>query len=242
MNDIRVVDPGEIVPTVSRGSHIQLTCKNHPWLFWSQKNIYGRSVFFQGFYEIEFWDDSIFVECTCSAALLVPTGKPSGDLETKMKGKEILAEIEKNPATKKWFKETMEVAKEVFIKHQEEQVREEWINKPANSKRMVMMRWVQGQSSDEGYLKKLKEMYECHYMHEELKKLEQPSSLQEYKRFMFEMNDISPSEVRELARLLKQEGVRLKVNHERTFFNAEENGYGKNHWNWSRTYSMVYAR
>ena len=65
-------DPDKIVQSAPYGQHIALTCKNHPELRWSTKNIRPigcRSIFFDD------WDtktNKLLRECSCSLYDLIP--------------------------------------------------------------------------------------------------------------------------------------------------------------------------
>lgn len=64
---------GVIVEGVPHGQHIDLTCKNHPELRWSTKNIAPigcRSLFFN----LDCDPAMGFQECACPLADLIPVG------------------------------------------------------------------------------------------------------------------------------------------------------------------------
>ncbi|MDE3023600.1 MAG: hypothetical protein KGI54_17440 [Pseudomonadota bacterium] len=59
-----------IVTWAERGQHIKLTCKNHPQLRWSTKNIGGigcRTIF----YNLDM-DRNMGPECDCPVTALIP--------------------------------------------------------------------------------------------------------------------------------------------------------------------------
>jgi hypothetical protein len=73
-----------LVKCCRRGEHIALTCKDHPTLKWSTKNIHGRTLFFfglrkgfglptEGGWENEFItaEGELVKECNCPASSLV---------------------------------------------------------------------------------------------------------------------------------------------------------------------------
>lgn len=67
MNDDR------IVKQVPRGTHITLTCKNHPTLSWSTKNIapIGCRTIFYNLMDV----DGMGRECDCTLSNLIPDPK-----------------------------------------------------------------------------------------------------------------------------------------------------------------------
>ena len=69
---------GRIVATAPYGQHIALTCKNHPDLRWSTKNIAPigcRHIYF------DLMGDTPGCECDCPASDLIPVDNGGPDVQ-----------------------------------------------------------------------------------------------------------------------------------------------------------------